>query len=48
MYTITAWAPAHFVTAQIASRIEEGTIWEEAQMLGYLIGAFSKTDYSQD
>lgn len=47
-YKITAWAPARFVTAQIASRIEEGTIWEEEQMLGYLIGAFSKTGYSQD
>lgn len=45
---ITAWAPARSVTAQIASHIEEGTIWEEEQMLGYLIGAFSETGYGQD
>lgn len=45
---ISAWAPACFPTAQIASRNEEGTIWEKEQMLSHLIGTFSKTDHSQD
>lgn len=45
---VTAWAPACFPTAQIASRIEQGTIWEEEQILSHLIGTFSKTDHSQD
>lgn len=48
VYKITSWAPAHFLTAQIASHIEERTIWEEKKMLAYLIGAFSKTDYGRD
>lgn len=48
MHKITDWACAHFVTAQIAPGIAEGAIWEEEQMLGFLIGALSKIEHSQD
>lgn len=36
------------VPALLQHSIAEGAIWEEEQMLGFLIGAFSKIEHSQD
>lgn len=48
MREVRGWARAHFVTAQIAASAAAGAIWEEEQMLGYLIGAFSKIEHGRD